>query len=138
MRQMLGGGAGIALALLTLIQVSPIKLDPWSAIARAVGKALNGELTEKVDALQRDVTALQAEAERTKVVDSRFRILRFDDELYAGMKHSREHFNSILQDITIYNSYCAAHPDFKNALTVHAQKHIEDVYDELYENREFI
>ena len=30
-------GGGIVLAAMTLIQIAPIKLDPWSAIARAVG-----------------------------------------------------------------------------------------------------
>ena len=32
-------GGGIILVAMTLIQIAPIKLDPWSAIARAVGRA---------------------------------------------------------------------------------------------------
>ena len=42
-------GGGALVAILTLVQVSPIKIDPWSAIGkvlcaigRAIGKALNG------------------------------------------------------------------------------------------------
>ena len=31
---LLGGGLGLA-AVLTLIQIAPVKIDPWSAIAKA-------------------------------------------------------------------------------------------------------
>ena len=34
-------GGGIILAAMTLIQIAPIKLDPWSAVARAIGRAIN-------------------------------------------------------------------------------------------------
>ena len=42
---LLGGGLG-AVALLTLIQIAPVKVDPWSAIAKALGRAINGELLQ--------------------------------------------------------------------------------------------
>ena len=32
------------LILLTVIQIAPVKFDPWTAIARAIGRALNGEV----------------------------------------------------------------------------------------------
>ena len=38
---LLGGGLG-TVALLTLIQIAPVKVDPWSAIAKALGRAING------------------------------------------------------------------------------------------------
>ena len=37
---LLGGGLGLA-AVLTLIQIAPVKIDPWSAIAKALGRAVN-------------------------------------------------------------------------------------------------
>lgn len=42
-------GGGIVLVAMTLIQISPIKLDPWSAIARAVGRAINKDVIDKLD-----------------------------------------------------------------------------------------
>ena len=42
-------GGGIVLAAMTLIQIAPIKLDPWSAIARAVGRAINKDVIDKLD-----------------------------------------------------------------------------------------
>ncbi len=41
-QELLLKGGGIVFALLTLVQITPIKVNPWSAIARAIGKALIG------------------------------------------------------------------------------------------------
>ena len=44
---LLGGGTGLGL-LLGLIQVSPIPVKPWSAIAKALERAINGEVLKEV------------------------------------------------------------------------------------------
>ena len=41
------GGGGLFL-LLTLVQIAPVKINPWSAIARWVGKAINGDVLDKL------------------------------------------------------------------------------------------
>ena len=43
----LPGGLGLA-ALLTLIQIAPVKIDPWTSIAKALGKAINGEVLREM------------------------------------------------------------------------------------------
>ena len=48
-------GGGILLAVLTVIQIAPIKINPWSALAKAIGRAINGEVIAKVDQLERDL-----------------------------------------------------------------------------------
>ena len=34
-------------ALLTLVQIAPIKVNPWTAIGKAIGRAINGDVIEK-------------------------------------------------------------------------------------------
>ena len=46
--------AGLA-AVSFLVQISPIKLNPWSWIARKIGKAINHEVVAKVEGIARDV-----------------------------------------------------------------------------------
>ena len=49
-------GAVIALGLMTSVQIIPsIKCKPWSWLARKIGKAINGEVLEKVSALEKQV-----------------------------------------------------------------------------------
>ncbi|RKJ39767.1 hypothetical protein D7X94_11040 [Acutalibacter sp. 1XD8-33] len=45
-------GGGIFL-LLTLIQIAPIQVNPWSTISRWIGKAINGEALAEIDAYER-------------------------------------------------------------------------------------
>ena len=42
--QLLTSGGGVFLVLVTLIQIAPIKLNPWTAIARAIGRAINKDV----------------------------------------------------------------------------------------------
>lgn len=37
---------GVILIAMTLIQISPIKLDPWSLLASCIGKAINKPVLE--------------------------------------------------------------------------------------------
>lgn len=137
-------GGGCLVVLMTLVQVTPLKVNPWSAIGkvfaaigRALGKVLNGAVIEKLDKLE----AMQTETrqrldEHIRVDDERNAdlhrtyILRFSMELRRGMQHTDEDFNEILYNIKCYEQYCKDHPEYQNNRAVHAIKHIEDMYDE--------
>ena len=133
--------AGIALlgvALATIIQVSPIKLDPWTWLARWIGRAVNGELIEKVDKLEKKIERMDHDAGEQRAKDARARVLRFGDEILHNDRHSKEHFDDILQDITEYENYCEAHPEFENdRMTLTAQK-IKETYKKCWEEHSFL
>ena len=119
------GGSGLTLIIaLTLIQITPIKINPWSAIARHLGNALNVDVMDKID--------------ESNAMQSRYRIIRFDDEIRHDAKHTEEHFDQILDDIDIYERYCNEHPKFSNNKAVHAIKNIERVYESCRLNNTFI
>lgn len=133
--------AGIALlgvALATIIQVSPIKLDPWTWLARWIGRAINAELMEKVDQLELDIKQIDHDAGERNAKAARARVLRFGDELIHDVRHSKEHFDDILQDITEYEKYCEEHPEFENdRMQLTAQK-IKDTYKKCWEEHSFL
>ena len=49
LKEILFGGGSALFVLLTLLQLAPIKINPWSAIAKAFGRAINSEVLEKVE-----------------------------------------------------------------------------------------
>ena len=63
LEEILLGGGGVLLTAMTLIQVAPIKVNPWSAVAKAIGRAINGEVIAKVDQLERDLKDMKADQE---------------------------------------------------------------------------
>lgn len=131
------GGGGL-LILLTLIQIAPIKFDPWTVIARFIGKAINGEVIEKVDKLSKDVKQNKADDDEQWALLSRSHILRFGDELLHGLSHSKEHFDQILVDISKYEHYCNAHPDFLNDIANETIKRIKKTYQKCLEENSFL
>ena len=92
-------GGGILLILMTLVQISPIKIDPWSWLGRIIGRAINGEVLEKVETLTKDVAKNKADDDEQWASLSRTHILRFGDEIRHGVIHSKEHFDQVLLDI---------------------------------------
>jgi hypothetical protein len=136
--EIISGGAAIAVALATLFQIAPVKLNPWSALAKAVGRAINGEVIEKVDKLEKDLSSIRNDADERAAKDARVRILRFGDEILHDKLHSKEHYDQILQDITEYEHYCVTHPDFKNNTTVITTARILETYEQCLKDHSFL
>ncbi len=118
------GGGGVLLALLTIIQIVPIKINPWSRIARTIGRAMNVEIMDKLN-----------ESEAT---DARYRIIRFDDEIRHHVKHTEEHFNQIMSDIDEYERYCSTHPAYKNSKAVMAIENVRRIYQKCRKENAFL
>lgn len=131
-------GTLILSALATVIQISPIKIDPWTALARAIGRAINGEVIEKVEKLENSVESLNNKVDENGAKTARARILRFGDEIIHGVRHSKEHFDDILDDMTDYEHYCREHPEFKNDKTKLTSALIADTYKECLKKHDFI
>ena len=132
--QIVGGIAGVIAALSIFIEITPVKINPISALLRWVGKQINKELMDKVNTLETKVGAL----EKSDVINCRVRILTFADEIRRGMRHSKETFDQVLSDIDTYERYCTDHPDFMNNKTVAAKAKILDVYSECMDNNDFL
>ena len=122
----------------TLIQISPIKINPWSWLAGLIHKFLFGKIDQKLDLISDKVDKLEEQAKEDKALQARTRILRFSDELYNDEKHSKEYFDNVLEDIDQYEEYCDAHPRFRNNKTVMSTKLIRDTYAKLLADHSFL
>lgn len=131
-------GGGILLVAMTLIQIAPIKLNPWSALAKAIGRAINGEVIAKVDRLERELLDMKGSLEERDAISCRARILHFGDETIHGVRHTKEHFDQILRDITTYERYCDDHPNFENNTTVLTSQRIKDIYEDCLKTADFL
>ena len=50
LQELLTGGGGLLLAAMTLVQIAPVKLNPWSCLAKAAGNAMGlGRIEKKLD-----------------------------------------------------------------------------------------
>ena len=135
--------SAVALAIagaMTMLEVSKIPVNPWSFIGRIINHELLKKLEgfeKKLEGFDKKVDALNERMDESEIKAARMRIQRFADEMYCDVRHSREHFDLILMDITAYNNYCDTHPGFVNEKTRVAQGIIRKKYEECMKERSF-
>lgn len=136
--QLLWSSAGVVVLLSLFIEITPVKVNPLSAVAKWFGKKANGELHNEVANLRKDVADIRGDISRQQAEACRCRIIRFGDDLRIGQRHSQDHFQQVLLDIVNYDLYCEAHPDFCNGVTKLTSKLIEDTYESCVKNNDFL
>jgi len=138
-------GGAVLLVLMTLVQITPIKISPWSRIAKWLGSTINTDVLKEIESVKKDLKTAQDKIDEVeeklgeaKAVSSRTRILHFGDEVTHGVRHSKDHFRQILQDITDYDNYCSTHPFFKNNMTKITSERIIEIYKKTEAEDDFL
>lgn len=141
---LIGGGASLSI-LATVIQIAPVKVNPWSAVAKAIGRAINTDVMVELAEMKKVQKQTQEKLEAHIIMDDermadtyRTKILRFNNELLRDIDHTKEEFIEALADIDEYERYCKEHPAYKNNRAIHAINNIKRVYDERLEKHDFL
>lgn len=135
--------------LAAVVEYSSKTIKPLTKLARSIGRAINGELMEKVDTLEQTfndkvdgldqkIEKMDQEEQLQRAKDARTRVLRFGDEVFHGVHHTKEHFDDVLRDITYYENYCAEHPKFENDQMHITAEHIKETYHKCLKEHSFI
>lgn len=105
-------------------------------ISDALGK--KNKTMKAIEELSKQIETLQETVDERDAVLARTHILRFNDELYNGVKHSKEYFVQQLEDIDNYDKFCDKHPKFRNSRTTLASQNIKDTYNRLFDEHKFL
>ena len=145
MQEIFFGGGGVLLVLMSLVEISPIKLNPWSWLAKKLGRAINADVIKELEEVKQTQADTKKQLEehintngKREADYCRARILRFNNELIRAIPHTKEEFVEILKDIDDYERYCREHTDYANGRAVHAIANIGRVYDERLAKHDFI
>lgn len=154
-----GGSTVTVVLIMTLLQISPLKINPWSfigkvfgKIVRKIGRTINGEIFDEISSLKEQISTLDTKIENVNTevksvenaiseqaaIDCRTRIHHFGDEVLHNIRHTKEHFDEILKDIKTYDTYCKEHPNFPNHTTVLTSKRIMQIYEECLKDGDFL
>lgn len=133
------------LVLLTLVEIAPVKVNPWSRLAKAFGRAINADVLKELEEVKEGQKRTQEKLDSHIRIDDernadahRTRILQFNNELLREIMHTREDFIEILAEIDFYEKYCEAHEDYQNNRAVCAIENIKRVYMERLQKHDFL
>ena len=124
-----GGGLFV---LLTLVQLAPIKVNPWSWLAKTIGKAMG------IAAIEKKLDDHIATDDRRDADGHRVKLLQFNNELLRSIDHTKEEFIEVLAEIDAYEHFCKDHPDYPNNRAVLAIENIQANYKERLKKHDFL
>lgn len=123
----------------------------WEVIKTMIDKLLQRkrvtieEISEKLDSQGKKLNSLEeafnkknAEDQEKEAKSARRRILRTDDEIRIGVKHSKDYFDDVLRDIDSYEEYCDNHPHFKNKCAESAINNVLACYETCKADNSFL
>lgn len=115
---------------ITLIEVTPIKINPWGALFKWIGKAVNGDI-------QKDLVELKRDFEETKAQDKRWRILEFSRSCRNGVQHSREEWKHAISELAEYEQYTEK-KHITNGVMEEDAKFLRELYHERNRKNDFL
>ena len=121
---------GVILGAITLIEVAPIKINPWKWLFKWIGDAINGDMRKDLSELKRDF-------EETKAQDKRWRILEFARSCRNGVKHSREDWKHAISELAEYEQY-TEDKHITNGVMEEDAKFLRALYQERLTKNDFL
>ena len=117
------------IVLMTLIQVSSIKFNPWDRVLKWIGNKLNADLNKKIDAVKKELDAHIKESKEKDLKDSRVNILDFCTSIINGQSHTKEQYEYMISQCDAYDKYIEENK-VKNGVITSAIKEIRRRYEE--------
>ena len=97
--------AGILVILMTLIQIAPIKLNPWDKILTWIGNHMNADIVKRVDVIEAKLDEHIKESSDEMIRKVRADILSFGNTCMNGRPHTKEEFEFVISECDQYEKY---------------------------------
>lgn len=121
----------------TLVEIAPIKINPWKTLFKYIGKITNSELIEKVDEMQGNMKRLKRDFELKCANDKRWDILDFANACRNGRRHDKEEWEHVISQLKEYESYVEKY-NIDNGVIEEDTRYLRELYQEKLSNNDFL
>ena len=134
----------ICLLLSIFIQITPIKINPWTTLFKWIGKLINTDsnkridaLIEKTDNMKEDIKTLTTNMNENEKDRIRWEILDFANSCRNGRRHTKDEFQHIITLNDKYKNLLAITGD-KNGVFEAEYDYVKRLYEERQEKNDFL
>lgn len=127
----------IVVIFATLVQIAPIKIDPWSLVANWLGRHMTKDVCKRLDTLEDKINSHIAESEERDVRLRRESILDFGNSCMNNRKHTKEEFDFIITECDKYEKYCNEN-NIPNGVADLTIKEIRRIYENCMQDHTFL
>lgn len=133
------GGSGIGVIVfiaLTLVEVTPIKINPWTGLLHWIGRKTNADLYNAVKVLTNDLEKLKKDFEVKNANDLRWSILGFANSCRKGDRHSREEWEHVVDQMAFYEEYVEER-NITNGVIREDTRYLRELYHKISAENDF-
>ena len=134
----------VVVLISVFIQITPIKINPWSRLFKWIGKLITAESDKKINTLitttgemEKKITTLQTNMNENEKDRIRWEILDFANSCRNGRKHTKDEFQHIITLNDKYKNLLALTGD-KNGVFEMEYDFIKKLYAERQEKNDFL
>lgn len=127
-----------------IIQIAPIKINPWSALFKWLGKTITADSNKRIDSLikkiektEASIAGLQKNMDENEKDRIRWEVLDFANSCRNGKKHTKDEYQHIITLNTKYKDLLKRTKD-KNGVFEEEYKYIQKLYAERQEKNDFL
>lgn len=114
----------------TIIQIAPIKINPWSWLFAWIGEAMLGDF-------KKEMISFKADQENKNANDMRWAIINFANSCRRGEAHSKDAWRHIINQISEYNKYTEEHGIINGVIDAESE-YLHQLYKERCVKNDFI
>ena len=115
---------------ITLIEIVPIKINPWSSLFRWVGNVMLGDF-------KKEMMTFKQEQEDKNANDMRWAIINFANSCRRGELHSKDAWRHVLSQIKDYETFCEE-KDINNGVVDADSEYLHELFKERCRKNDFI
>lgn len=120
----------------SIVEVSKIKIYPWSWLFKKIGSLINGELIRKMEQMEKDIAIIKRDQEEDNAESMRHRILSFARGCRKHENHDTEEWNIIMSLIKKYETYVVERK-IDNGVMEENIKYLRELYHKRLINNDF-
>ena len=121
--ELAGWAVVLLIILFSLIQIAPVKLNPWDNIFGWLGKKLNGKTEKRLENVEKQIRDMW-------INDHRQRILTFARECRDNITHSPDEWVNVLNVAEEYEKY-VKEEKITNGIVTQDTEYIRSLYQEM-------
>jgi hypothetical protein len=126
------------LAMLSIVvEVAPIKINPWTKLLRAVGNRMNADILSRLKDVEVQLAQQDAKIDNNEKDRIRYEILDFARACRKHEKHTKEEFDHIFEQYDKYEVILSK-LEQPNGKVTQAMHFISEVFQDILAKDDFI
>lgn len=120
----------VLVGAVTLIQIAPIKINPWTWIRKQLSELIYGEVRKDIRDVKNEITEM-------KVQNWRWNVLDFANSCKNGRRHTLDDWKHAIEQLAEYENYIER-SNITNGVFEEDAKYLREEYHERCKKNDFL